>query len=271
MCNLHEERNNMAALKPQLSIENQNHGEMWSKCALLLVVLGGAISMFAPGLSNRVLGGFVFMPIGFMALVLVIYLHLSSQRKLLRDVSSALIAARSYVERLEQYSFVDPETQLFNRKYLDHLFNQQSKWLNRSGKSATLLLFEVLQDGQRSSTEEMVVEVGFILRSNFRGSDYVVRYSASQLLVLLPDTNEDQAQFAMNRLTDKLDSWNLENVKSEMVLRQELGTCPPGRNLWAALKEIEETLRNKTDPGLVTLIPAGIKGSSSSSGVIQLR
>ena len=265
----------MVALKPQLSIANQNDGEVWSKCTLLLVVvLGGAISVFAPGVSNRPLGGFVFVPqllIGFMALVLVFYLHLSSQRKLLRDVSSALIAATSYVDRLEQYSFVDPETQLFNRKYLDHLFNQQSKWLNRSGKSATLLLFEVLPDGQRSSAEELVIEVGFILRSNFRGSDYVVRYSASQLLVLLPDTNEAQSQFAINRLTDKLDTWNLENVKSEMVLRQELGTCPPGGNLWAALKEIEERLRTKADPGMVTFIPAGIKGSEYSSGAIQLR
>jgi diguanylate cyclase (GGDEF)-like protein len=243
MRSLHKQPANITAHAPPL---NESHNsETWNKCVLIVVVLGGGSALLMPMISTHLWGGFRFPPqaaIGILILA-VFYQHLLSQRKMLREISTALVTATSYVNRLEQFSFVDPQTQLFNRRYLDHLFNQQLKWLNRNGKTAALVVFDVLPDNRKSPAEEMVVEAAFILRSNFRGSDYVVRNSTNQFLVLLPDTNEDQARIALNRLTDKIEAWNLENEKSEMVLRQELSTCPPGGNLWQILQETEDKLR----------------------------
>jgi len=240
----------MNALNPELSVPGQNDWDSWSiRILLLVLVLSGVISVLVPRISthSRVESGFVpQVLIGFAILVLVFYLHLASQRRLLRKVSTALIAATSYVDRLEQVSLIDPHTQLFSRKYFDQLFNQQLGWLNRCGKSATLVLFEVLPDVHKSAAEEIVIEAALVLRSNFRGSDYVLRNSSTQFLVLLPDTTEHQAQYALNRLTDKVDSWNLENGRSEMVLRHELNTCPPGGDLWDTLRGIEERLRDNS-------------------------
>jgi len=243
MRNSHE---NPPKISAALSVESQDDREIRSiRILLYLVVSGGVISVLVPRFSSQQVGVIGCAPqllIGFVILVLVFYLQLASQRKLLHKVSTALIATAAYVERLEQFSFVDPETQLFNRRYLDQLFNQQLKWLNRLGKSATLLLIEVLPDGQKS--EGPVVEASFVLRSNFRGSDWVVRNSTDQFLVLLPDTTEDQAEFALNRLADKVEAWNLENQKSEMSLRHEMNACPPGGDFWEILRGIEERLRH---------------------------
>jgi diguanylate cyclase (GGDEF)-like protein len=224
---------------------------------LLAVVLLGVVSLLVPKLSSQLQTEIGFAPqllIGFLVLALIFNLHLASQRKLLRKVSTALLAATSYVTRLEQFSFIDPQTQLFNRKYLDQLFNQQLKWLNRSGKSVTLLLLEVIPDGQKSVPEEFFIEAAFVLRSTFRGSDYVVRNSTDQFLVLLPDTTGPQAQCALNRLTDKVDDWNLEKETAGIVLRHELNTCPPGGNLWEKLREVEEWLRSNRDRGVTKLL-----------------
>jgi diguanylate cyclase (GGDEF)-like protein len=213
------------------------------------VVLGGVISLLVPGISNQMQAKNSFVPqvlIGFVVLALVFYLNMESQRKLLGRASSALMAANSYVDRLEQFSFVDPQTQLFNRRYLDQLFNQQLRWMNRTGSSATLLLFEVLtEEGQKSAAEETAIEAAFVLRSNFRGSDYVVRNSDDQFFVLLPDTAGDQAQYALNRLANKLEDWNLENERVGLILRHEVNTCPPGGNFWDKLRELEISLRHK--------------------------
>ena len=234
---------------PGLSVPSQNEWETWSiRILLLVLVLDGVIPLLLPGISTHLrieTGSVPQVLIGFAILALVFYLHVELQRKLLRKVSSALLAATSYVDRLEQVSFIDPQTQLFNRKYLDQLFNQQLRWLNLNGKSATLLLFEVLPDGQKKLANEIVVESAFVLRSNFRGSDYLVRNSTDQFLALLPDTTEDQAQTALSRMRDKVDSWNLENERYEMVLRHEITTCLPGGNLWESLRELEEKLNNK--------------------------
>jgi diguanylate cyclase (GGDEF)-like protein len=250
MSNTSERPTTRYAPMPELSVPSQNEWESWSiRILLLALVLDGLIPLLLPGISTYLriqIGSVPQVLIGFTILALVFYLHLELQRKRLRKVSSALLAATSYVDRLEQVSFVDPHTQLFNRKYLDQLFNQQLKWLNRNGKPATLLLFEVLPDGQDELLNEMVVESAFVLRSNFRGSDYLVRSSTYQFLAMLPDTTEDQAQNALTRLNDKMDTRNLENEKYEMVLKHEITTCLPGGDLWELLRELEEKLNNKS-------------------------
>lgn len=219
---------------------------LWSTIQLLLAMMvGGAVCIGLVHVFQRSHGNLGFaveLLVGLIAF-LGICLHLVSQRMLLREVSSALISANHYIDRLESFSLIDPQTQLFDRRYLDHLFNQQLKWLNRCGKSSLLILFEADPLHQELSSEEMLVETARLLRSNFRGSDYIVRNTHTQFLVLLPDTNEQQAQFALNRLTDKVESWNLEHNGSELVMRYEMTPCGPGGNMWKALEETEMKLR----------------------------
>jgi diguanylate cyclase (GGDEF)-like protein len=255
----------MNALRPAISEINQSDREIRRLRILLLVLMFvEVIAVSVPRFSNQWRGEFGFFPqilIGFVVLALIFTLHLASQRKLLRQVSTALIAATSYVDRLEQLSLIDPKTQLLNRRYLDELFNHQLKWLNRTGKTATLLLLEVLPNEQKASTEEIVIEAAFVLRSNFRSSDHVVRYCTDQFLVVLPDTNKQQAQIALSRLIDKVDHWNIANERREMALRLTLSTCPPDGNLWEKLSEIEVRMRNPSDPEVRTLIPLKPAGS----------
>lgn len=259
MRNSHEMPIRMNVLRPTISEVNQSDREIRRLRILLLVLmLMEVIAVFVPRISNQWRGEFGFLPqilIGFVVLALIITLHLAAQRKLLREISTALIAASSYVDRLEQISLIDPPTQLFNRRYLDELFNHQLQWVKRNGKAATLLLIEVLPNEQEAAAEEIVIQAAFIMRSNYRGSDYVMRYSTDQFLVVLPDTNEQQAQIALSRLIDKVDNWNLANEKWEISLRLASSTCPADGLLWKKLSEIEERMRDKSDLGVRTLSP----------------
>lgn len=225
---------------------HNSHSGLWVGLIMLCLALAGGAAVIwlpriFPGLRGDI-GFIVQIMIGLMVLG-AFCLHLLSQHMMLREVSSALKAATNYIDRLENFSFIDPKTQLFNRRYLDHLFNQQLKWLNRCGKHALIMVFEINPYGQLIGSEDMVVETAYVLRSNFRGSDYVVRNSHNQFLVLLPDTNEEQAQYALSRLTQKVDSWNLDNNGSEIVMRYEMTICGPGGDLWSTLDETEKKLR----------------------------
>jgi diguanylate cyclase (GGDEF)-like protein len=268
-----ERSERMNSLKPAVAEVDQNDRALRRLRILLLILVSmEVIAVLVPRISNQWRSELGFLPqimIGFVVLALILTLHLAAQRKLLREVSTALIAATSYVDRLEQMSLVDPPTQLFNRRYLDELFNHQFKWLNRNGKAATLLLIEVLPNGQKAAAAEIVIEAAFILRSNFRGSDYVVRYFDDQFLVVLPDTNEQEAQIALSRLIDKVDHWNLSSERWEMALRLVLSTCSPGGNLWEKLNEIEGRIRDKSDDGVRTLTP--LKHIASESNQLRLQ
>jgi GGDEF domain-containing protein len=94
----------------------------------------------------------------------------------------------------------------------------------------------------------------YILQANFRGSDYIVRYATNQFLVVLPDTDQQQAQIALSRLIDRVEHWNRTNEQWEMALRLELGVCPPGGNFWAKLSEIEVRVGDNSDPSRALIL-----------------
>ena len=245
-------KKNADPVEPQLSVVCQNHQEIWGiRILLLVVVLETVISVLMPRLSAQVRLEISFLPqllIAFVALVLILNLRVTSQRDSLRSISKALLDSMSYIDRLENFSLLDPQTQTFSRSYLYQLFNQQSRSSNRAGTTITLCLIAVRPDGQSaasSAMEEIVDDAALVLRANFRGSDYIVRYAGDQFLILLPDTNEQQAQIALNRLTDKVEYWNLENESASISLQQAMISCPPGGDLWGRLGEMESKLQDE--------------------------
>ena len=244
----------MSIKNPHLRLPGEVAGESDREIRNIRILLCVAavmalIAVAVPGLFSHLHAVIYFLPqmmMGLAVLVLVIYLHFALQRKLLRELSTAWISASSYTDRLEQFSFIDPQTELFNRRYLDHLFTRQIKMVNRTGRLTTLLLFQVTSSGQKMSNDEVILDAACILQSNFRGSDYIVRSSANQFIVLLPETDGRQAQCALIRLVEKIDSWNLESKHSEMLLHHELSICSPGGNLWENLRRAEESLRHSS-------------------------
>ena len=253
----------LAVMNPHMPISSEMAGESDREIRniriLLCVTVGMAVLAIAvPGLFSHLSSVISFLPqmmIGLAVLVLVIYMHFALQRKLLRELRTAWAATSAYTERLEQFSFIDPQTELFNRRYLDHLFSRQIKLVNRTGKLTTILLIQVSSTGQKMSIEELAIEAACVLRSNFRGSDYIVRSAENQFVVVMPETDGQQAQFALNRLSDKIDNWNLASHSSEMLLKHEISICAPGGSLWENLRRAEESLHHRCAPNYVVEQP----------------
>jgi len=262
MPNSDETPNRIDALRPAVTeVIHSDHEIGRLRFFLLVLMLVETGSVFVSRISNHWQSEGGFLPqilIGFVLLALILTLHLASQRNILREVSAALVTATSYVERLEQTSLIDLPTQLFNRRYLDELFTHQLKWLNRSGKAATLLLLEVIASEKNEAAEEIIVEAAFILRSTFRASDYVVRYCFDQFLVVLPDTNEQQAQIALSRLIEKVHHWNLVNEKTPMAICLELSTCLPNGDMWERVGDLERKMGDKSGSAVRMLIPRNL-------------
>jgi diguanylate cyclase (GGDEF)-like protein len=248
----HKTQNNGHPPEPELSVVCRNHQEIWGiRILLLIVVTETVIAFLMPRLSSPLQLEISFLPqllTVFVALILTLELRVMSQRKSLRTVSKVLLDSISYIDRLEDISLIDPQTQTFSRSYLYQLFSQQSKSSNRAGTTITLCLIEVRPDQQpaaSSVSDENIADAGSVLRANFRGSDYIVRYTREQFLILLPDTDSQQARIALDRLANKVEFWNLDNESSSISLRQEMISSAPGEDLWVRLGEMEKTLQEE--------------------------
>lgn len=232
--------------------------QLWSIGALTIVVLAAAVaSVLAPNFAWRGFPGFGrvdyrFLPalfFGLISLILLFNVSIAVQKRNLNSTRATLIRELVFSERLESFTLIDPLTQLLNRRSLDQVLPREIARANRSGCHLTLVLVEVggfkgLNDRLGNlAGDQLLVEVARLLKSTFRGSDAILRYSGDRFLLIMADTNEKRAASAMRRLSGMVDRWNL-NTKSgwEMVLNYGIVQHAIGATAAELLIAAEHTL-----------------------------
>jgi len=92
---------------------------------------------------------------------------------------------------IEQQSFTDPLTEIYNRRSLDRLAGQFISQARRRGSALCLLMidadnFKKINTRFGHLTGDFVLaEIAGILKTMIRGSDAVVRYGGDEFLILL--------------------------------------------------------------------------------------
>jgi diguanylate cyclase (GGDEF)-like protein len=224
--------------------------QLWSISLLVVVVLGaGFAALVAPNLVWHV-GTFQaegrYLPqlfFGLISLVLLFNLFIASQRRELNATRKALIQELRYTERLEGVSLVDPLTQFLNRRALDQMLAKEAARANRMGSTVTVLMIH-LNDFKainarfgRQTGDKVLAEAAQLLRNTFRGSDLLFRYADHEFLVVMPDTTEEQAERAVERLLVEAERWNVEsNLGCELTLSRGLASYVTGAQMSDVLR-----------------------------------
>jgi diguanylate cyclase len=87
---------------------------------------------------------------------------------------------------------------------------------NRLGSPLSMLILDIAEFETITNrlgtvdTERFLYETAQLVRNTFRGSDLVFRYKDPQFLVVMPDTNEQQVDFALKRLESDVARHNSE-------------------------------------------------------------
>jgi diguanylate cyclase (GGDEF)-like protein len=123
-------------------------------------------------------------------------------RDWITQLASQLALALSNVElraRLRLQSFVDPLTQLYNRRYLDKAFRRELAVAHRRGTPLSVVMidldhFKRVNDSYgHERGDALLSSVGHALREAVRQSDTACRYGGEEMVVLMPDCSYENA------------------------------------------------------------------------------
>jgi len=113
--------------------------------------------------------------------------------------------------RFKEPTFIDPLTGLFNRYYLYQFLPAELNKAKLSNYPLSLLMvdldgFKAINDKYgHSCGDEVLKQVGAILKKSIRRTDLIIRYAGDEFLVLLPTADVKIAEKVSRSLIDSID------------------------------------------------------------------
>ncbi|MEX2540569.1 MAG: diguanylate cyclase [Trueperaceae bacterium] len=186
----------------------------------------------------------------------------SRERQLLRESNRQLSAAyeelrelhRALEEKsaeLQRLSREDPLTKLFNRRELENRLREELNRLQRfGGKPFSVVMcdiddFKVINDRHSHVVgDEILVHFSGILRGNTREIDVAARVGGEEFVLLLPETDLDEAHLVAEKVRVAVEAfpWNEVRRAVEVTLSVGVTTAATDDDVPTLLQRADENL-----------------------------
>lgn len=115
-----------------------------------------------------------------------------------------------YIQKLEEASFRDALTGLFNRRYSMLVLKTEILRVKRYGITSTVVMLDMdglkqINDTYGHDAGDLALrEVAKVLQENLRVTDLCARYGGDEFVILMPETDEQNAKKAVERMLNQL-------------------------------------------------------------------
>jgi diguanylate cyclase len=169
--------------------------------------------------------------VGLLVLLALLNSYLVTKRFEVRRLREQLISSTLQKQVIEQQSFTDPLTEIYNRRSLDEIAGRLINQARRRHTPLTFLMIDADRFKQINTRfghltgDFVLAEIAGILKSSIRGSDSVVRYGGDEFLILLADTMASGAQKVVERIHERVNEWNDEGNLEEFRISLSIGVA----------------------------------------------
>ena len=209
---------------------------LWSVAILVgVVVSAGFLTLALPQwrnstfeVSGRYLPALFF---GFIVLVVLVNVYLLEQRLQLKRSRLELIRQLVRSEAAELTAQIDPLTETFNRRCLEPLLNKELASAERRRTALSVVMIDLddfrnINNKHGHGVGDRVLKIAVeIMRRTLRASDSIVRYGGDEFLVVMPDTNAQQAACGLQRLLGNVVRWNQNPEVPDVLLSLSVGVA----------------------------------------------
>lgn len=175
-----------------------------------------------------------------------------AKEKELRGMQTALEQA---YEKLDAQSRIDPLTQIHNRRHFDEVLEREWQRHARAGEHLSVVLADVDYFKRYNDTlghpagDECLKRVARALSDSFgRPGDCVARYGGEEFIILLSNTQIDEASQIIQRVVETMARLNLSHPASDVAphvtLSMGIAACVPiaSDEPWYLVDEADQAL-----------------------------
>ncbi|AMW33731.2 diguanylate cyclase [Fervidobacterium islandicum] len=124
-----------------------------------------------------------------------------------------------YIQKLEEASFRDPLTNLFNRRYFLMILQAEIRRVKRYGGDTCVVMIDL--DGLKQINDTFghdkgdfaIITLAQVMRENTRSSDIPARFGGDEFALLLPNTALNNAEIIIQRIIKTLDALNVKGFR----------------------------------------------------------
>ena len=147
------------------------------------------------------------------------------QIEAIRDHVSLLTSNAEGFETIEEMSYTDPLTSLSNQRYFRKRLDEEIGRCRRYGRKLALVIFDL--DDLKSTNDQyghlagddLLVQMGQILRQSTRSIDVVARYGGDEFCVIMPESDLSTCEMFMDRLRVTVGSSDFKAEGAEGYVR----------------------------------------------------
>lgn len=147
---------------------------------------------------------------------------------LIKDIDEILFLAvsinisreRTELEKLNQLAFKDTLTGIYNRRKFDELILMEYKRSKRYSRELCGIFFDIdhfknVNDTYGHEVGDIVLkELSLLVQAHIRETDFFARWGGEEFILLLPETNIEQAFVSAEHLRNKIKQNNFPQVKT---------------------------------------------------------
>jgi diguanylate cyclase len=165
-----------------------------------------------------------------------------AQQKIINELKSRL-------EIVEAEANLDPLTNLFNRRSLERALEEFFTLCKQSKMSFSLVLidlddFKYINDNYGHHVGDLVLaKVAKVLRTNMRAKDIVGRWGGDEFVIIMPNTDLENAKKVVERLRSQLEKMEILAEGKKFKVSISVGVVQCGENFQSWLDMLKKADR----------------------------
>jgi len=174
------------------------------------------------------------------------------------EAAKPVLESKFLMQKLKDSSLKDGLTGLYNRRFLENFIEKFAKQADRSQISYGIMMididyFKMVNDTYGHDIGDIVIkELGFILKTNIRGSDMAIRYGGEEFLILLYNPEEDNVLKIAKTIADRFKAveFQANNTTFKKTLSIGVSYFPQqAESIWQSIKFADTALYKAKETG----------------------